>query len=238
VNFAKRLKQIGLEHECRIIDGAPHTFDLHPQGSKHVDVRKIVLSFFDRHLRGLTRKAADARYAALTEFERKHRERVVAGRWTGSPGKVKEVAPDRSWFTLANGNTVSRIILSPKTVYVVQRPGAAAEIKNRTLIRLDGKSSKDGVFQVTSVLCYPPGANRRQHVYRNWIIGRWVHRGESMRVSVRGAKHPVRLDGTTAVNIRMITTPGALVPGANIITVIGKRFGKDLYASRVVAAAP
>lgn len=46
--FAAALEQAGVEHELRIIPGAPHTFHLQPAQQ---DLRPVVLSFFDKHLK-------------------------------------------------------------------------------------------------------------------------------------------------------------------------------------------
>lgn len=46
--FAKRLAEVGIEHQLVIIEGAPHTFDLQP---KQRDLRPLVLGFFDKHLK-------------------------------------------------------------------------------------------------------------------------------------------------------------------------------------------
>jgi acetyl esterase/lipase len=47
--FARALEKLGVEHQLEIIEGAPHTFHLQP---KQKDLRPLVLSFFDRHLKG------------------------------------------------------------------------------------------------------------------------------------------------------------------------------------------
>lgn len=54
--LAAALKLAGVEHELILVDGAPHTFHLQP---KQRDLRPLVLSFLDRHL-----KASPARSAS------------------------------------------------------------------------------------------------------------------------------------------------------------------------------
>lgn len=46
--FARKLAEIGVEHQLVIIEGAPHTFHLQP---KQRDLRGLVIQFFDRHLK-------------------------------------------------------------------------------------------------------------------------------------------------------------------------------------------
>lgn len=46
--FAAALEKAGVEHELKIIPGAPHTFHLQP---KQQDLRPVVLGFFDKHLK-------------------------------------------------------------------------------------------------------------------------------------------------------------------------------------------
>jgi acetyl esterase/lipase len=46
--LADRLKNLGVEYQLEIIEGAPHTFHLQP---KQKDLRPLVLSFFDKHLK-------------------------------------------------------------------------------------------------------------------------------------------------------------------------------------------
>ncbi|MCK5803515.1 MAG: alpha/beta hydrolase, partial [Lentisphaeria bacterium] len=238
VNFAKRLVEIGLEHECIIIDGARHTFDLRPQGTERVDVRKIVMSFYERHLRGLSRQAAAARYKALGMFEKEHPERIIAGPWSSGPSTVKEVAENRAFFVMSDGKTSSRIALGPRTVYAVQRLGSVAELKNLSLVLLRGNKSRGAdAFQVTSLLCYAPGYNAWQSARDDRILGRWYRKGDTLQVSVRGKKQPIALGEETDVSIRLLAKPDLLKAGAQIIKVRGKRLGSDLYASRVVVSA-
>lgn len=46
--LARALQNVGVEHELVIIEGAPHSFHLQP---KQRDLRPLVLSFFDKHLK-------------------------------------------------------------------------------------------------------------------------------------------------------------------------------------------
>jgi acetyl esterase/lipase len=46
--LARALKKAGVEHELVIVEGAPHSFHLQP---KQRDLRPLVLSFFDKHLK-------------------------------------------------------------------------------------------------------------------------------------------------------------------------------------------
>lgn len=46
--LAAALKKAGVEHELVLVPDAPHTFDLQP---KQRDLRSLVLSFFDKHLK-------------------------------------------------------------------------------------------------------------------------------------------------------------------------------------------
>lgn len=48
--FAAALEKAGIEHELVIVEGAPHTFHLQP---KEMDLRPVVIGFFNRHLKGL-----------------------------------------------------------------------------------------------------------------------------------------------------------------------------------------
>jgi dipeptidyl aminopeptidase/acylaminoacyl peptidase len=46
--FAAKLREIGVEHQLVIVEGAPHSFDLQP---KQRDLRELVVKFFDKHLK-------------------------------------------------------------------------------------------------------------------------------------------------------------------------------------------
>jgi len=72
IDFAARLDEIGVENELLLLEGIGHTFHLGAWGSRPfpLDVRRRVLSFFDRHLRGLSPQEADGRHQALLEWER------------------------------------------------------------------------------------------------------------------------------------------------------------------------
>jgi acetyl esterase/lipase len=52
IEFAKVLKEHGIEHHLEVIPEAPHTFHLQP---KQKDLRPLVLSFFDKHLKAVTK---------------------------------------------------------------------------------------------------------------------------------------------------------------------------------------
>ena len=47
-SFAEALARVGVEHALLIVEGAPHSFHLQPE---QADLRPVVLTFFDRHLR-------------------------------------------------------------------------------------------------------------------------------------------------------------------------------------------
>ena len=47
--FVAALKKAGVEHELVLVKDAPHSFHLEP---KQRDLRPLVLSFFDKHLKG------------------------------------------------------------------------------------------------------------------------------------------------------------------------------------------
>jgi len=47
--LAKALAEQKIEHHLEIIPAAPHTFHLQP---KQMDLRPLVLAFFDKHLKG------------------------------------------------------------------------------------------------------------------------------------------------------------------------------------------
>ena len=67
IDFAAHLDSLGLENELVLMDGIGHTFHLESWGGKPfpVDVRQRVLSFFDRHMMGLSGEEAQARYDVL-----------------------------------------------------------------------------------------------------------------------------------------------------------------------------
>ncbi|MCC6356765.1 MAG: prolyl oligopeptidase family serine peptidase, partial [Verrucomicrobiae bacterium] len=46
--FAAAVAKAGIEHQLVIVEGAPHTFHLQP---KEMDLRPVVIGFFDRHLK-------------------------------------------------------------------------------------------------------------------------------------------------------------------------------------------
>lgn len=51
--LAARLKELGVEHQIFMLDGIGHTFDLETWNKKPlpIDVRSIVIGFFDKHLK-------------------------------------------------------------------------------------------------------------------------------------------------------------------------------------------
>ena len=67
IDFARHLDEIGVENELILLDGIGHSFHLEAWGSKPfpIDVRRRVLSFLDRHVRGLSAQQADHRYKQL-----------------------------------------------------------------------------------------------------------------------------------------------------------------------------
>ncbi|MBT3379221.1 MAG: alpha/beta hydrolase [Lentisphaerae bacterium] len=71
IDFAARLDEIGVENELILLEGVAHTFHLGARENtpSPIDVRERVLSFFDRHLRGLSGDEAKARYAAMLASE-------------------------------------------------------------------------------------------------------------------------------------------------------------------------
>jgi dipeptidyl aminopeptidase/acylaminoacyl peptidase len=48
IKFDAALEKAGIKHQLEIVEGAPHTFHLQP---KEKDLRPLVLSFFDQHLK-------------------------------------------------------------------------------------------------------------------------------------------------------------------------------------------
>ncbi len=52
--LAAKLKEKGVEHQLIFVEGAGHSFDLQKWGSRQLsmDLRPIVLGFFDKHLKG------------------------------------------------------------------------------------------------------------------------------------------------------------------------------------------
>ena len=47
-SYQKVLEEAGVKNELHIIKGAPHSFHLQP---KQLDLRKLVIGFFDQHLK-------------------------------------------------------------------------------------------------------------------------------------------------------------------------------------------
>lgn len=74
--FSQRLAELGVTHELLLLDGVGHTFDFQRWGRRPIpaEVRARILSFFDRHLKGLDAAAAAARYQALLAWEAAHPE--------------------------------------------------------------------------------------------------------------------------------------------------------------------
>ena len=239
VHFAEQLKKIGLEHELHLIDGAKHSFDLRPQGTKHVDVRRVVLEFFDRHLRNLSPKEAAARYAALVAFEKAHPAEVKAGPWNGGPGIVRKIAADRRWFTLETRKAKTRIALDADVAWVLQKPAAVNDIPVNALVFLRGSTDKStGRFQANSVLVYTPANHRWQYARQDRLVGRWRPGDNTLLVKTRGKNHPLTLAPKAKISLRLPATAAILVSGARIAAVTGKRFGADRYAARVVVQEP
>jgi len=214
---------------------------LRPQGIERVDVRKIVMSFFDRHLRKLDREGADARYAALLAYEKEHPVRTKAREWRlwwVKREKAKKIASDGTSFVMTHGKTDLKITIDPTCTYVLEHPGTVEEVKLGSLVRLRG-SKPEGAepFRVTSIQSYPSDHRGGQFAHDKRIDGRWYGKGDPMQVGVAGKKQPIVLDADVRVGIRKLAGPDALKAGLEIVEIWGKKIGSDHYASRIAIGA-
>lgn len=230
-----RLDELGVPNELLLLDGVGHTFSLQRWSGRPLspEVRRRVLSFYDRHLRGCTQQEADARYADLLDFECRHPEKAHYGQ-LGRGGNAQVVALADGRLTLRRQGREERLLLGAELLVERLERLPVGDLRDGQRVEAQGRTLDNHQFECAKV------------IYRNDVpdaVGRVSVRGvlrrrdggwvvdAGRRVGVYALRLPP--DGP-AVSRRVRAALGDVRPGAQVAWLEAKDLGGTLVLGRLL----